>query len=92
LMVWHKEERRCWLREACHGKFEAPDGRGFHVNDEHTCKLQQIDGLGDNKGKNLINYLRDFQSRDSFYDSFGVFYPRGWYIYIGRRTPNIYVN
>ena len=41
--------------------------------------------------KNLIYYTRDFQTIGSPYGSFGVLFPRGWYIFIGRKTPHIYI-
>ena len=50
------------------------------------------DGVIEKGGKILIYYLRNLQTRGSLYGSFGVFYPRGCYIFIERKTPHIYIS
>ena len=55
-----------------------------------SAGLRQAGGVdnGDSEReeKNLIYYTRDFP-----YGSSGVLYSRGWYIYIGRKIPHIYI-
>ena len=44
------------------------------------------------KKEGKINLLpRDSPTRGFPYGSFGVLNPRGWYIYIGRKTLHIYI-
>ena len=53
----------------------------------------QCGGDGDDEEeKILIYYTRDFSTRGSLYGSFGVLCPRGWYRFIERKTPHIYIN
>ena len=52
-----------------------------------------IDDDGERKSRKIqFTTRRIFQIRGSPYGSFGVLCPRGWQIYIGRKTPHIYIN